>query len=83
MIGSGMNEHTTFLRLAATRVDFPLNPAEARALAQHIDGCDACHKTAGALRVDASALRSLLGRYPPRVHSSPTGGAEMVDEVRW
>jgi hypothetical protein len=59
-----MNEHTTFLRLAATAVDFPLEPAEGRALAQHLDGCDTCRSTAEALRADATALRSLPRRSP-------------------
>jgi hypothetical protein len=59
-----MNEHTAFLRLAATAVDFPLEPADARALAQHIDGCQACRRAADAFRLDATALRSLPRRSP-------------------
>jgi hypothetical protein len=59
-----MNEHTAFLRLAATAVDFPLEAADARALAQHIDGCDRCRRAADAFRLDATALRSLPRRSP-------------------
>jgi hypothetical protein len=59
-----MNEHTAFLRLAATAVDFPLEAADARALALHIDGCDTCRRAADAFRMDATALRSLPRRSP-------------------
>jgi hypothetical protein len=59
-----MNDHTTFLRLAATAVDFPLAVAEGKALAQHLHGCDMCRRTADALRADATALRSLPRRSP-------------------
>jgi hypothetical protein len=59
-----MNEHTAFLRLAATAVDFPLEPAEGKALAQHIEGCEACRRSADAFRTDATALRSLPRRSP-------------------
>jgi hypothetical protein len=59
-----MSEHTAFLRLAATAVDFPLEAADTRALAQHIDGCDRCRRAADAFRMDATALRSLPRRSP-------------------
>jgi anti-sigma factor RsiW len=60
-----MSEHNAFLRLAATAVDFQLDPHEARALGQHLQGCDECRHTAGSLRGDAAALRSLPRRSPP------------------
>ena len=47
-----MSEHTAFLRLAATAVDFPLGPSDARALAQHLQGCDRCRPAAESLRAD-------------------------------
>jgi hypothetical protein len=63
-----MNEHVSFLRLAATAVDFQLDPHDARTLDQHLQGCDICRRTAESLRGDAAALRSLPRRSPsPRV----------------
>lgn len=63
-----MSEHNAFLRLAATAVDFQLDPREARALGQHLQGCDVCRHTAESLRGDAAALRSLPRRSPsPRI----------------
>lgn len=63
-----MSEHNAFLRLAATAVDFQLDPHEARALGQHLQGCDQCRHTAESLRGDAAALRSLPRRSPsPRI----------------
>src|SRR4051794_40844981 len=59
-----MNEHAAFLRLAATAVDFPLDPAEGKALGQHVDGCEACRRAADGYRWDATALRSLPRRSP-------------------
>jgi hypothetical protein len=63
-----MSEHNAFLRLAATAVDFQLDPRDARALGQHLQGCDQCRHTAESLRGDAAALRSLPRRSPsPRI----------------
>ena len=70
-----MNEHTAFLRLAATAIDFPLQPADEKALAAHIQGCGACRRAADALRADATGLRSLPRRSPsPRVADAITRG---------
>jgi len=63
-----MSKHTDFLRLAATGVDFELEPADRRALAEHLQGCDACRQTSESLFADATSLRSLPRRSPsPRV----------------
>ncbi|MGI8703887.1 MAG: hypothetical protein ACR2JZ_05190 [Candidatus Limnocylindrales bacterium] len=60
-----MSEHTTFLQLAASSVDFELDTAAARTLAGHLDTCEVCRRTAAALRSDAAALRALPRRAPP------------------
>ena len=59
-----MSEHAAFLRLAATAIDFQLEPAEGQALTQHLHGCDTCRRTAASLRADASGLRALPRRSP-------------------
>lgn len=59
-----MSEHTAFLRLAATAIDSQLEPADGRALAQHLQGCDTCRATAESLYTDAASLRSLPRRSP-------------------
>ncbi len=59
-----MSEHTAFLRLAATAVDFHLEPADATALAQHLQGCDRCRPAAESLGADGASLRSLPRRSP-------------------
>ncbi len=59
-----MSEHTAFLRLAATAVDFQLEPADGVALAQHLQGCGACRRASESLRTDAANLRSLPRRSP-------------------
>lgn len=72
-----MSEHTAFLRLAATAIDFQLAPADDTALARHLDGCDPCRKTAEALRADAASLRALPRRSP-----SPHVAAAIIRAAR-
>jgi anti-sigma factor RsiW len=72
-----MSEHNAFLRLAATAVDFQLDPHEARTLGQHLEGCDECRRMAESLSGDAAALRSL-----PRPSPSPRIAAAIARASR-
>ena len=53
-----MNGHERYQRLAAIAIDFQLSVSEASELANHLATCQACRRAAGALREDASALRT-------------------------
>ncbi len=59
-----MSDHRAFERLAATAVDFELEPADRTALAQHLKVCVECRRTAALLGADAARLRSLPRRAP-------------------
>jgi len=53
-----MSIHEGFLELAAAAIDFDLDEYERAELDRHIDGCDACRRTAAAFRDDAAAIGS-------------------------
>ena len=54
-----MSIHDGFLDLAASAIDFELNEYDhAELLDRHMAGCDACRRTAAALRDDAAAIAS-------------------------
>jgi hypothetical protein len=68
-----MKPHDTFLELAAVAIDFPLSSSERGRLEQHLAGCDACGRTAHALRGDNLALANL-----PPVTLPERRGAEIL-----
>ena len=51
--------HDSYLELAAAGIDFELTQAEREALAQHLDGCDACRRRVAGLHDDQRALAQL------------------------
>lgn len=53
-----MSIHDAFLELAASAIDFDLEPDEITELDRHLGGCDTCRQTSAALRDDASAIAS-------------------------
>ena len=52
--------HVAALELAATSIDFELNPVEQRMLDRHLVACEMCRHTGEALRNDARMIASLL-----------------------
>jgi hypothetical protein len=50
--------------LAAERLDGPLSATDARWLAGHLDGCEACRSVAAAYEADRAALRGLRDHQP-------------------
>ena len=51
-----MTIHEGFLELAATAIDFELEPEERAELDRHLAGCDSCRRTAAAYREDAATV---------------------------
>ena len=60
-----MIDHRRALFLAATAIDFDLDPAERRQLDEHLAGCAACTSDTAALRADAALLAALPPIEPP------------------
>ncbi len=56
-----MSIHDAFLELAATEIDFELDPAERAELERHIAGCEACRRATDAMRDDANAIAYSAG----------------------
>ena len=54
-----MKPHRPFLELAAMAIDYPLTTPERRDLDEHLATCQACVRSAAALRADAAAVGSL------------------------
>ena len=61
-----MTIHDGFLELAATAIDFELEPEERAELDRHLAGCDSCRETTEAYREDAATIASAPG---PRLES--------------
>lgn len=51
-----MTIHEAFLELAATTIDFDLDPIDRAELDWHIAGCEECRRTGAAFRDDAAAI---------------------------
>jgi hypothetical protein len=73
-----MMQHERALELAAASLDFGLSSADDAALAEHLEGCEACRVTVTGLRADAVALRSLAAvdapdRLRERIFEEATG----------
>jgi Putative zinc-finger len=51
-----MTDHDDTLELAATAIDFELEPEERAELDRHLAGCDSCRRTAEAYREDAATI---------------------------
>src|SRR6185369_9237546 len=56
--------HDRARSLAATRVDWPLDPKDAAWLDAHLASCDSCRSVAAAYSADRLALRSLRNQQP-------------------
>lgn len=54
-----MKTHDTFLELAAAALDYPLTPAERTRLDGHLAACQACVRSASAMRADALVLAEM------------------------
>lgn len=61
-----MTIHAGFLELAATAIDFDLEPEERAELDRHLAGCDSCRRMAEAYREDAATIAHGPG---PRLES--------------
>jgi hypothetical protein len=53
--------HDTFLELAATAIDFEIDPNERAELDRHLAGCDECRRTVERYREDAVAIAASGG----------------------
>ena len=63
-VGQSAATHDRARSLAATRVDFPLDPIEAAWLEAHLGSCEACRSVAVAYDADRLALREMRDRQP-------------------
>jgi hypothetical protein len=63
-VGQSATTHDRARSLAATRVDFPLDPIEAAWLEAHLGSCEACRSVAVAYDADRLALRAMRERQP-------------------
>ena len=63
-VGQSAATHDRARSLAATRVDFPLDPIEAAWLEAHLGSCEACRAVALAYDADRLALRAMRDRQP-------------------
>jgi hypothetical protein len=72
-----MNDHETFLLLAAKQLTEPLTPTEETELAAHLAGCPTCRSIAAGMRHDDVGLRTEL--QPATV--SPQVRTRVLDEA--
>jgi Putative zinc-finger len=72
-----MNDHETYLLLAAKRVNEPLTPGEEAALEEHLARCPSCRAMAAGMRRDDIILRAAL--HPVAV--SPRVRERVLDEA--
>ena len=63
-VGQSAATHDRARSLAATRVDFPLDPMESAWLEAHLGSCEACRTVAVAYDADRLALRALGDQQP-------------------
>jgi predicted anti-sigma-YlaC factor YlaD len=63
-VGQSAATHERARTLAATRVDFALDPVEAAWLEAHLGSCEACRSVAVGYDADRLALRAMRDRQP-------------------
>ena len=79
-----MNDHETYLLLAARRVNERLAPEEEAALEEHLARCPSCRATASGMRRDDIILRAALSpvavspRVRERVLEEAAGGRRLA-----
>jgi hypothetical protein len=61
-----MTDHRRYQELAATQLDFGLEPADSGELERHLEGCPSCRRFVVYLRSDEEAIRRLPQRDAPR-----------------
>lgn len=80
-----MNDHETFLLLAAKQIGERLSDQEEAELSAHLAACPSCRATAAAMRRDDILLRGELGVVPvsPRVRRRVMDQASGVRRIDW
>ena len=63
-VGQSAATHERARGLAATRVDWPLDPVEAAWLEAHLGSCEACRSIAAEYDADSLALRAMRDQQP-------------------